>query len=706
MLADATDLPSIALDRHVAGDLVEGTRREWLATTGRGDYALGTPALLATRRYHGLLVAASRAPVARLMLVPFIDETVRSGRTTQTLATRRWTDGSLDPDGRRAIASFRLEGGTPTWTFECGAARIEKRLVMLRDARGVALVWTLVDAPEPIELLARVFVAHRTHHAVDPDADWLPTVASESDDGARARIELPANRLAPCATTLHIASQGGSLSPASSWWRRHLLAEERARGYDAVDSSHHALDAAFVIEPGRSVALTASLASLGSEVAGELAGDIDAEHLVLDERVRRRRIVAQAAKTGATPREAAVRAQLAIAADDFVVARATASGSEGRSIIAGFPWFEDWGRDAMIALPGLLLATGRAPEAQRLLDTFADALSDGLLPNRFPDLAEEPEYHSADAPLLFLIACCRTFARSGDRGWLARIWPAMRSVVAFYARGTRHGIGIADDGLVVAGDRGLQLTWMDAKVGDLVVTPRMGKPVELSALWIDALRRLVAIAPEAGDHDPSDLAALAARAEASFGRFWNPATQCLFDVLDGPDGDDPAIRPNQLFALAAAHSPLPEAWRSASLARVDALLSVPLAVRTLPPASPGYRGRCEGDQRGRDLAYHMGTAWPFLEGLRLRAERLASPARAMRHAQELLEAIDAHFHDAGLGSVSEILDGDAPHEPRGCPMQAWSVGALLEAIDECLAVAATEPARRAQDAPLSGGRVG
>lgn len=672
--------PGFALDRHAASDLVEGTRREWLATTGRGDYALGTTSLLATRRYHGFLVGASRPPVGRLMLVPFIDETVALGRAQHALATRRWADGTIEPDGHRAISGFALEAGMPAWSFELGSARLEKRLVMLRDARGVAIVWTLADASEPIELRARVFVAHRSHHAVDPDADWTPVVASESDDAARARIDLPPNRLAPCATVLHVASQGGALSPASSWWRRHLLAEERTRGYDAVDSAHHALDASFVLEPGRSVTLAVSLE--------RLHGAVDGNALRAREFDRRLALVSCSEKPGeadARPLLAKVRAQLTLAADEFLVARTTSGGGEGRSIIAGYPWFEDWGRDAMLSLPGLLLTTGRAGEATRVLETFADALCDGLLPNRFPDLTEQPEYHSADAPLLFLVACCRTFARSRDLGALARLWPAMRSVVAFYARGTRHGIGVAEDGLVTAGERGLQLTWMDAKVGDTVVTPRMGKPVELTALWIDALRHMVAIAPDAGDHDPSDLAALATRAEASFQRFWNPATQCLFDVLDGPDGDDGAVRPNQLFALAATHSPLPEAWRASSLARIDAQLSIPLAVRTLAPGTSGYRGRCEGDQRSRDHAYHMGTAWPFLAGLRLRAERLAAPARAARHAELLAIALEGHFRDAGLGHVSEILDGDPPHEPRGCPMQAWSVGLLLEAIDEALA---------------------
>lgn len=711
----------IALGRHASGDLAEGARREWLATTGHGDYALGTAAGLATRRYHGLLVGAAREPVARRMLVPFVDEELAVGRERVALATRRWADGTVDPTGHRAIQSFALEDGIPCWTFEAGAARLEKRVVLLRGPRAVAIVWTLVESPEPVALVARVFTEHRDHHALDPDADWNAEVAIgrsvDDGDATHARIDLPANRLAATPTVLWAHAPRGELSPQKNWWRRHKLSEEAARGYDAVGSAFHALDARWTMRAGESRVLVIAIGQPHDEAS--LADDGRA--ILAAERARRTALVARAPVAAAAPELRA----LVLASDAFVVERARRDGSRGLSILAGFPWFEDWGRDACIALPGLLLATGRARDAATVLETLADHLRDGLLPNRFPDQSDENEYHCVDAPLHFLLRCCETAealdagadeafdaAPGGGLAWLRRMWPSMRAIVAAYTRGTRHGIRIADDGLVEAGEAGRQLTWMDAKIGELVVTPRIGKPVELSALWIDALRRMALVAPSLGlarepgpqapaasglgAHDAGyqengdDLAALAARAEASFARFWNPATQCLFDCLDAPNiaggglADDGAVRPNQLWALAARHSPLPESWRSSALAKVGSLLATPLAVRTLPRGAAEYRGRYEGDQRTRDMAYHNGTAWPFLTGLLLEAERISAPDRARRRAQAVLADLGGALRDGGLGSLPEIVDGDAPHEPRGCPMQAWSVGCMLDALARVL----------------------
>jgi predicted glycogen debranching enzyme len=681
--ADSFDdalLPRIALSRHVAGDPSEGARREWLATTGAGDYALGSTSMIATRRYHGLLVAATRAPIGRRMLVPFIDEDVAVAGARATLGARRWSDGSLDPDGHRRLAGFALEGSTPAWTYEIGAARLEKRVVMLRELRAVAIVWTLVDAPEPATLDARIFVEHRGHHQLDPDATWTPDVALVPGG---ARIGLPANRLAADATELFAAADGAILAPASSWWRRHLLLEERARGYDCVGSACHALTASMTIAPGQSRALVVGLAPAIAGTSHEPQAILDAE------RARQAAIIARAGMFE-SPAELQ---SLALAADAFIVRRRRRDGSEGRSIIAGFPWFEDWGRDAMLALPGLLLQTGRANEAKLAIETFLDHLSEGLLPNRFPDETSVPEYHAADAPLLAIVAANEVFRATGDGAWLARVRPALVDIVDHFIHGTRHGIGIDADGLVRAGELGLQLTWMDAKVNGTVVTPRAGKPIELSALWIDALVGLaeaLRLDTPARDQIAAErLASLAARAQESFARFWNPDTQCFRDILDSTDlsgeagngGDVGAlVRPNQLFALVTGRVSMPQDWRTRALARLATQLATPLAVRTLAPASPGYRGRYEGDQRSRDFAYHNGTAWPFLAGLRIRAEHLLDAGRGERLAQLALSDLAGQLRDGGLGSIAEVADADPPHDPRGCPMQAWSVGCLLDAL--------------------------
>jgi glycogen debranching enzyme len=677
---DPTDpITRVELDRAVACDLVAGSRREWLATTGFGDYALGTANGLATRRYHGLLVAACEPPIARRMLVPFIDEEVAVGGARVSLATRRWADATVDPEGHRTISGFRLEDGIPTTTFEIGAARLERRVFMPRGTRAACVAWTLVDASAPIALDARLFVEHRRHHALDPDATWLPDVAIDDGDGARATIRLPANRCAATPVTLRAAATDATLSAAAVWWRRHALDEERARGYDSIGSACHALTASFMIAPGETRALIVGLAS--PELDAFIAcGGFDAAAQLRAERARRQSLV-RAARCEHASRD--VRS-LVLAADDFVVARRRRDGSVGRSIIAGFPWFEDWGRDAFLALPGVLLATQRHDDAKLVIETFLDHLEGGLLPNRFPDERAGAEYNAADAPLLAIMAAERVRVTSADDRWFAALLPRFLAIVDAYAGGTRHGIRVDEDGLVRAGEAGLQLTWMDAKVGDHVVTPRRGKPVELSALWIhalDALARALRRAPEA----PARLAAieaLAARAKASLARFWNPETQCFIDVLDGPDGDDPSIRPNQLFLLALCADAVPAGWRDDALATIARELVVPLAVRTLPRGDSRYRGRYEGDQRSRDHAYHNGTAWPFLLGLYLEALRASGSPRFATARGELARDLATRLTEGGVGSVSEIMDGDAPHASRGCPMQAWSVGALLASLSE------------------------
>jgi len=667
----------LEVDRAVVCDRVAGARREWLVTTGCGDYALGTANGLATRRYHGLLVAACEPPIGRRMLVPFIDEEVTAGATRLSLATRRWADGTVDPAGHRAIAGFWLEDGIPTTAYEIGAARLERRVFMLREVRAVCVAWTLVDAPAPIALDARLFVEHRRHHALDPDADWLPEVSIDDGEGAHATIVLPPNRLAATPVALRAAANDATLSRAAVWWRRHSLDEERARGYDSTGSACHALTASLVIPPGATRALVAGLAS--AELDGVLRGGaFDAEALLAEERARRRALVARARCEDASGE---VRS-LVLAADDFIVSRRRRDGSPGRSIIAGFPWFEDWGRDAFIALPGLLLATNRHDEAKLVVDTFLDHLNAGLLPNRFPDERDGAEYNAADAPLLAIAAAERVRRSSGDERWFAGNLPRFLSIVDAFLGGTRHGIRIDADGLVRAGEDGLQLTWMDAKIGDLVVTPRRGKPIELTALWIHALDALARCMRAAGI-DAARVAALeraSVRAKAGLSRFWNPATQCFLDCVDGPEGDDASIRPNQLFALALCADAIPEGWRHDALGTIARELIVPLGVRTLAHADPRYRGRYEGDQRSRDHAYHNGTAWPFLFGLYIEALRAAGSPRLAAVTLELERDLAARITEGGIGSVPEIMDGDAPHASRGCPMQAWSVGALLDAL--------------------------
>ena len=386
--------------------------------------------------------------------------------------------------------------------------------------------------------------------------------------------------------------------------------------------------------------------------------------------------------SGATRSSALVK-QATLAADQFVVRRPLANGRDGWSIIAGYPWFADWSRDTMLSLDGLLLKTGRIAAARGVLETYARHLSGGALPNRFGDRHEAPdEFNSVDAPLLFIRAIGLVDdaqRNSNDRdAWLKTMWPSVRSIAENYVRGMRHGIRVdPSDALVTAGELGLQLTWMDAKVNGRVITPRIGKPVEVNALWYDALRRIEAFARRVGD-DSQPWTRLAERVRVSFERYWNPLEECLYDVLDGPDGHDGSVRPNQILAAGLEHIALPDEQVRAVVAKVARELLIPLGLRTLATSDRRYRGCYDGDLEKRDESYHQGTAWPWLISFFVRAWHRSGGAPTMK--AQIIDALATHLNDSGLGSVSEIIDADAPHEPRGCPAQAWSVAALVELL--------------------------
>ncbi|HET7226430.1 MAG TPA: amylo-alpha-1,6-glucosidase, partial [Candidatus Eisenbacteria bacterium] len=380
--------------------------------------------------------------------------------------------------------------------------------------------------------------------------------------------------------------------------------------------------------------------------------------------------------------------QLVLAADQFVVGRARRDGTRGVTVVAGYPWFTDWGRDTMIALPGLALVTGRPDVARQVLETFASYVDRGMLPNVFDEAGTGPAYDSVDAPL-WLFQAVRAYAARGDDALLVRLAPVLEGILAAYARGTRHGIGVDPaDGLLRQGEAGVALTWMDARVNGVPVTPRIGKPVEINVLWHAALATMASLAPRA-KRDAGPYATGAARVREAFARFWNPATGHLFDVLDGPDGDDATLRPNQLFALSVEDSPLDPAHRAGVLAACERALATSYGVRTRAPGTAGYHGRYLGDRDTRDRAYHQGTAWTWLLP-QLALARLAVHGDRER-ALAALEPIATLVAEYGLGSLPEIVDGDPPHAPRGCFAQAWSVAETLRAWH---AIAAA-PARRA-----------
>jgi predicted glycogen debranching enzyme len=629
---------------------------EWWVTNGRGGFASGTVGGMMTRRYHGLLVAATRAPVGRRRLVAALDEVVHEGGRDYELATHHWRDGTIAPRGDRYLERFEVRAGIATWCFSIGDALLEKRVWMEHGADVTYCEYRVVRGPRPLQIRLTALVCDRDFH-VTADADATVLRVEPAPDGAIVESSSGAGpvELRCAGTQVHI-------DPV--WYRGFRLSAETERGFDDLDDNLRAATFCADLSPGQPLTWVASRGPNAAEV-GTARARAEAR---TDELLRR----------AGSPDDPRVRA-LVLAADQFIVARDRAGDDEaaGASVIAGYPWFGDWGRDTMIALPGLTLATGRPEVAASILRTFAYFIDGGMIPNRFPDADEAPEYNTIDASLWYVEAVRAYVAHTSDIALAEALFPALRSIFEAHVAGTRHGIGVDPaDGLLRGGEAGVQLTWMDAKVGDWVVTPRIGKPVEINALWINACRTLATLAARLGS-DARPFAAAADLAQRGFSRFWNPAGAGLYDVLDGPDGDDARVRPNQIFAVSLPHCPLSDARQRAVVETVQRHLYTPLGLRSLGPDEPGYLGQYAGDPRQRDAAYHQGTAWMWLLGPFCRAHmRVHGDAAA---ARSLLRPALDHVTGPGLGTLPEICDGDPPHTPRGCPAQAWSVAEVLAA---------------------------
>ena len=656
----------VRLGRAICGELAEAERREWWLANGRGAYAAGTVAGSLTRSYHGLLVAPVQPPLGRRLLLAKADATLIDGAREWPLFTNRWTGGAVAPAGHAHIESFHLEGRLPVWTFAIGALRIEQRIWLEHGRDQVRCVWRrLPGGPRrPLRLRLELLVGGRDHHQVT--GPRAPAPAASLEDG-RLAVHWPG------LPVLGIAATGGTLRLESGWIEAFDLPVERERGLPDRDRHWRAGTAELSLPAdGSWCGITAAVGDVAGGDAGELAGSLERHQ------ARERRLLAAACgKQGPLAGAPDWIAPLALAADAFLFSRPLADSDDGLSVIAGYPWFGDWGRDTMIALPGLCLATGRPDAARRILLTFARFARDGLLPNLFPGSGETAAYHSVDAPLWFIEAWRAWADAGGDDGTLAEALPVLREIISAYRDGTRFGIGMDPaDGLIAAASPGLQLTWMDAKAGDWVVTPRAGKPVEINALWYNALVAMRQLC-ERLDQDPASYATLAERARSGFQRYRRGGGAGLLDVLDGPGGDDAAIRPNQVLAVSLPASPLDAEAQGGVIAEIGEHLLTSYGLRTLSAEDPAYRGRYRGDVVSRDGAYHQGTVWPWLLGHFVLAEYRVSGDKALALAR--LRPVADHLCDAGLGTLSEIFDGDPPHRPRGAPAQAWSVACTLEA---------------------------
>jgi glycogen debranching enzyme len=678
------DRPLVSFGREVCGDLAAGLRREWLVTNGLGGYASGTLAGIATRRYHGLLVAALTPPVGRTVLVGALDEQATYDGRRYPLSAHEFGDGTINPHGYRYLHSFALEGMLPVWVYALGDALLERRVWMAHGANTTYVAYRVLRGTRAVDLQVTPLITCRDFHTLAVAPGWRPedglTVAPRG-----VTVRLPRGDGMP--PGLHLLCDGGQFTPGGAWWWNFLHREETRRGLDDRADLYAPGTFAVTLPPGARATLICTVAD---------RPELSAERALAAAEGRQIALLRRAAVERAHP---AVQ-QLVLAADQFLVrrdpeaargdppapdgdvgspaARAARRATAGRTVIAGYHWFNDWGRDTMIALPGLTLATGRPEEAAEILRTFARYVADGLLPNTFPDRADEPPaYNTADATLWYVLAVHAHHAATGDEALVTDLLPALRDIAHHHIAGTRFGIGVDPaDGLLRAGAPGLQLTWMDAKVGDRVVTPRIGKPVEINALWYNVLQVLAGFLKARGDAAADDYAARAARARASFrARFLRADRAGLADVVDGPDGDDWSVRPNQIFAVALPFPLLEGAEAATVVEAAGRALLTSYGLRSLSPDDPRYHGDYGGDQRRRDEAYHQGTVWTWLMGAYATAHFRVYHDRAA--ALALLRPFEHHLRDAGLGSVSEILEGDPPHPPCGCIAQAWGVAEVL-----------------------------
>ena len=648
--------------------------REWLVTNGLGGYASGTVSGVITRRYHGLLIAALPAPIGRTVMLNQLSEHVRlpSGRA-ENLGGEERVGSVLNVQGAQHLVEFRLELGLPVWTYDIDGTVIEKRILMPHGHNTVHVTYALLQGEGTVRLKLRPAVHFRVHEA--PVSTRLEHPYKVVAENRNFEIVGP-EQIPPLRMVVHGERAAFTVEP--SQLEEVLYRIEASRGYESSGDlwcpGYFRAD----LTRERPVVL------VGSVEPWETIWGLPPHAAREIEESRRTRLLRLAGATADDP----VEAELVLAADQFIIApagraeeaaRAAAAGDDARTIIAGYHWFTDWGRDTMISLEGLTLCTGRFREGGAILKTFAHHVRDGLIPNMFPDGATQGLYHTADATLWFFHAIDRYLSYTHDEATLEYLLPIMEGVIECHVEGTRFGIHVDKrDGLLCEGAEGYQLTWMDAKCDDWVVTPRRGKAVEINALWYNALSVLHNWLAKAGAEErAAKVRELAAQARRSFNeRFWYEQGGFLYDVVDGPNGNDAACRPNQIFAISLPHPVLDEARWPAVLSIVESQLLTPVGLRSLSPHSADYHRTYTGDLRTRDGAYHQGTVWAWLIGPFIDAWRRVHPNQ-VEESRKFLKSLVTHLDDFGVGTIAEIFDAEPPYTPRGCIAQAWSVAEVL-----------------------------
>lgn len=648
----------ISFDSEICSNFEEATMREWVETNGIGGFASSTISGANTRRYHGLLTAATKPPLGRITMLSKFEETLIINDKQFELSANQYPN-KIYPEGYKYLKSFRL-APFPVWTYEIEGMEIEKKIFMVNGQNTTVCQWSVVRSRQPEETKKPVIelkplLSFCDYHSLQHENAEINPVfqISANQVSIHPYNEMPA---------LYFAHDALSVETTGFWYRNFEYAIEKERGFDFRED----LFQPFVLRFDLSAAATVIISTERQELN-------DVEAFENSEIERRASLIETAgAKEDFTK-------QLVLAADQFIVSR-----GDGKTVIAGYHWFSDWGRDTMIALNGLTLATNRNEISRSILLEFSRHISEGMLPNRFPDAGEEAEYNTVDATLWYFEAIRAFVEKTGDYEFIREnLYEKLANVIAWHLHGTRYNIHIDTDGLLYAGTKDVQLTWMDAKIGDWVVTPRVGKAVEIQALWYNALCIMADFAEKFDDEeDKARYEAMAAMAKETFNQvFWNEAEQCLFDVVEN-GSRDASVRPNQIFAVSLPHTMLSIGRGRKIVEKVEAELLTPVGLRSLSPKDEQYRPIYIGSPLERDSAYHQGTVWAWPIGAFIDAYRkvYANGHQTEKRVSEILEGFKLHLTEAGIGQISEIFDADKPHNPRGCIAQAWSVAEVLRVL--------------------------
>ena len=645
----------INLDRKICRGIENSIQREWLETNGIGGYASGTVSGANTRRYHGLLVAATKPPLGRVVLLSKFEEKLIVNGAEYELSTNQYP-GKIYPTGYEYLSRFRLDP-FPIWTYSIDGLVLERTVFMPHGENTTVVEWNIIGdlRKNKLELEVRPLLAFRDHHHLRQDAADFKDEINISDGSVST---LPVEGL----PELFFAHGHGVVAEQGYWYNDLEYAIEQERGFDFREQLFQPFSLKFDLGSSATVIVSTKKRNVA-----------DAHELRSQEMKRRANLVAIAGAKDEVSR------QLVLAADQFIVDRGA-----GKTIIAGYHWFSAWGRDTMIALPGLTLSTNRPEIAKSILTEFSKHISQGMLPNRFPDEGETPDYNTVDATLWFFEAIRAYLAETDDIAFIREsIYEKLLGIIDWHIRGTRFNIHVDTDGVLFAGGDGLQLTWMDAKYGNTVYTPRTGKPVEIQALWYNALMITSDLATRLSDvKRAGQFSKMAEIAKDSFnGQFWHEDGEYLFDVINGEDRDA-SVRPNQIFAVSLHHSMLDPARARCVVEKVATELLTPFGLRSLARSDPQYSGVYRGSPEQRDSTYHQGTVWAWLIGPFVDAFRKvhSKDAKAEARIDEIVSCLVDHLNRAMVGQISEIFDADSPHYPRGCAAQAWSVAELARIL--------------------------